>query len=61
MPSSNTFSIKPIKNLINKYAFGKIIDPFANNHKLGITNDLDPSCHADYCMDAIDFLSMFDT
>lgn len=42
MPSKNTFQIKPIKELINKYIFGTIIDPFANNNKIAtITNDLD--------------------
>ena len=42
MPNSNTFSIKPIKELIEKYATGKIVDPFANSNKLAtVTNDLD--------------------
>ena len=30
MPNSRTFSIKPIEELIHKYAYGKIIDPFAS-------------------------------
>lgn len=34
MPNSNTFSIKPIQELIEKYAIGKIVDPFANSNKL---------------------------
>lgn len=34
MPNSKTFSIKPIEELIHKYAYGVIIDPFANNSKL---------------------------
>ena len=43
MPNSNTFSIKPIRELICRYAYGKIIDPFANNSRLAsVTNDLDP-------------------
>ena len=42
MPNSKTFSIKPIEELIHKYAYGTIIDPFANSNKLAtITNDLD--------------------
>ena len=31
MPNKNTFSIKPIENLIQKYLKGKWIDPFAND------------------------------
>lgn len=61
MPNKNTFSIKPIRELIDKYAFGKIIDPFANNNKIAtITNDLDSQYETDYHMDATDFLKMFD-
>jgi DNA modification methylase len=61
MPNSNTFSIKPIKEIINKYAFGKIIDPFANDSKIAtITNDLDISHDTDYHLDATDFLKMFE-
>ena len=40
MPNSKTFSIKPIEDIINKYKYGLVIDPFANNNKLAtITND----------------------
>lgn len=61
MPSSNTFSIKPIKELIEKYATGKIVDPFANNNKLAtVTNDLDTQYDTDYHIDALDFLKIFD-
>ena len=57
MPNSRTFQIKPIIELIGKYAHGIIVDPFANNNKLAtITNDLDPSCDTNYHMDATDFL-----
>lgn len=53
MPNSNTFSIKPIKELIEKYATGKIVDPFANSNKLAtVTNDLDTQYDTDYHMDA---------
>ena len=42
MPNSNTFEIKPIRELIDKYTYGLIIDPFANKNKLAnITNDLE--------------------
>lgn len=60
MPSSKTFSIKPIAELIHRYARGRIIDPFANNSKLAtITNDLDSQYNTDYHLDALDFLKMF--
>lgn len=60
MPNSRTFSIKPIKSLIEKYAYGEIIDPFANSNKLAtITNDLDEQYDTDYHMDALEFLKMF--
>ena len=61
MPNSNTFSIKPINELIYKYAYGKIIDPFANSNKIAtITNDLDTQYDTTYHLDAIDFLRMFE-
>ena len=61
MPNSNTFSIKPIRELIERYLSGTIIDPFANQNKLAtITNDLDPQYDTDYHMDATAFLKMLD-
>lgn len=61
MPSKNTFSIKAIREIIDKYSFGKIIDPFANSNKIAeITNDLDSQYDTDYHMDATDFLKMFE-
>ena len=49
MPCKNTFSIKPIKELIERHARGVIIDPFANSSKIGtITNDLDEEYDTDY-------------
>lgn len=66
MPNKNTFSIKPIKELIHKYINELketnkiIIDPFANNSKIAtITNDLDTQYNTDYHLDAIDFLKTF--
>lgn len=59
MPNSKTFQIKPIRELINKYTYGVIVDPFANDSKIGtITNDLDEQYDTDYHMDALDFLKM---
>lgn len=61
MPNSKTFQIKPINKLIHKYAYGKIIDTFANSNKLAtLTNDLDPQYDTNYHMDALDFLKMFE-
>lgn len=61
MPSANTFSIKPIYEIINRYKSGVVIDPFANNSKLAtITNDLDTQYDTSYHMDALDFLKLFD-
>jgi len=44
MPNKNTFDIKPIKELIERYHNRELvsIDPFANKNKIAsITNDLD--------------------
>lgn len=62
MPNKNTFSIKPIKEFINKNIVeGVVIDPFANSNKIAnITNDLDTQYETDYHLDALEFLKMFD-
>lgn len=61
MPNSRTFQIQPIHEIIKRHAFGKIIDPFANENKLAnVTNDLNPEYDTDFHMDATDFLSMFE-
>lgn len=60
MPNSRTFNIKAISSIIEKYAHGCIIDPFANNSRIAtITNDIDTQFETTYHMDAIDFLNMF--
>ena len=62
MPNSRTFSIKPIREIIDRYANGVIVDPFANSNKIAtITNDIDPQYDTDYHMDATDFLKMLET
>lgn len=62
MPNSRTFQIKPIRELIDKYAYGVIVDPFANSNKIGtITNDIDGQYDTDYHMDAFDFLKMLES
>ena len=62
MPNSRTFSIKPIQKLIEKY-YDKdkiTLNPFANESKYGITNDINPNLNTDYHMDATEFLGKFD-
>lgn len=60
MPNSNTFSIKPISELIERYRDGLVIDPFANtSRKADITNDIGSDYECDYNMDAMDFLASF--
>ena len=60
-PNKNTFDIKAIKEIIEKYSYGISIDPFANKSRIAnITNDLDKQYDTDYHMDATDFFKMFD-
>ena len=61
MPNKNTFSIKPIKDLILlEKNEGIWIDPFANKNKIAtITNDLNPNFDTNYHLDALDFLKLF--
>lgn len=62
MPNSLTFKIKPIKNIVEKYVNGVVIDPFANNSKYGtITNDINPEMNTNYHMDALAFLKIQET
>ena len=57
MPNKNTFSIKPIKQLIDKYTTGVGADAFARNSKVAtITNDLDETTTAQFHLDAVDFI-----
>lgn len=63
MPNKNTFDIRCILNLIQKYNNQNYlsIDPFANKNRIAkITNDLDPESGCDYCLDALDFLKQFE-
>lgn len=61
MPNKNTFSIKPIAELLSRYLLGVSIDPFANSSKLAsITNDIDPDYDTTYHLDALDFLKMYE-
>lgn len=62
MPNHETFSIKPINDLLNYEIKGDIwVDPFARNSKFAnITNDLNKDTNAQYHMEALEFLQMFD-
>lgn len=59
MPSSETFTIKPIRSLV-KWHLSKSnvsIDPFARNNRWATyTNDLNPETQAEYHLKAKDFL-----
>lgn len=62
MPNKNTFDIKPIKELIQKYFKEEYfsIDPFANKSRIAkYTNDLDPSNDTTHNLDALDFIKTF--
>jgi hypothetical protein len=58
MPSKDTFTIRPIRNLIRGYVLGGTgwIDPFAgDNSPAEITNDLNPNKNTTYNLHALDF------
>lgn len=64
MPNSKTFTIKPIKELIERHVKEGIIivEPFANQSKYGThRNDLNPEFGTEYCMDANEFLKSLPT
>ena len=61
MSDKRTFSIRPIKEFVEKHIKGAkvIVDPFANECKYGtITNDLNPDYPTDYHLDALEFLKL---
>ena len=63
MPSSATFTIKPIARLLKKYIPEKPnnwIDPFAGwNSPASLTNDLNPNAPTDYHLEAKEFIESF--
>lgn len=62
MPNKNTFNIKPIKEIIERYHNDSMfsVDPFANTNKIAKQlNDLDPQYKTEYNMDAHEFLQYF--
>ncbi len=57
LPNANTFSVKPIGELVARYLHGVSVDPFARNSGLATyTNDLNPQTTASHHMDAVEFL-----
>lgn len=64
MPNRDTFSIKPIGNLVQKYLKNSTIsiDPFAGNNQWATyTNDLNPNTKADCHVYAVEFLQNLKT
>lgn len=58
MPSSATFSIAPIADLVRRYCrrADVIVDPFSGGSAFGtVTNDLNPGIAAQFHLDAIEF------
>lgn len=61
MPSANTLTIKPIRELVKRYLYdSKVsVDPFARNCRWATyTNDLNPDTAAEYHLEAQEFLAM---
>lgn len=59
MPNAETFSISPIKKLVEHYSsnFPKSVDPFAKDCCYAkYTNDINPDTQAEFHMDAETFL-----
>jgi len=61
MPNKNTFSIKPIDELLGRVMQGYSCDPFANGNTLAdVTNDIDPQFDTMFNQDALEFLKTQD-
>lgn len=61
MPHSDTFSVKPIGEMVQRYLRSSkfSVDPFSRNNRWAEhTNDLNPDTKAAYHMDAENFLGM---
>src|ERR1700759_5401491 len=61
MPSTETFTVKPIRALIERHMGDGIwIDPFCRNSifrdRCSLTNDINPKFAGTHNMDALDFL-----
>lgn len=64
MPNHNTFSIKPIRKMIEKYVTNRLwLDPFSRNSPFAnkcVTNDLSPDFVADYHLESLEFMKLMD-
>ncbi len=62
MPSKDTFTIKPIAELLSRYApFDNLCDPYAGYHSpAGFTNDLNPETPTQFHLVAEDFCKRMD-
>jgi hypothetical protein len=64
MPNKRTFSVPPIGEFVREEmaAVGGLwIDPFSCGCRMAsVTNDLNPEVDADYHVDALEFMAMFD-
>lgn len=63
MPNKNTFSMKPIREIIERYHNENQvwIDPFARNQTFkAITNDLNTEFNTDYNLESLEFLRLFE-
>lgn len=61
MPHCETFTIAPIRERVEAALVrSKVsIDPFARKNRLATySNDIDPNCRSEYCMEAREFLRM---
>ena len=63
MPNKWTFTIKPIKRLLDEELapYDNVVDPFAGMYSPAeIRNDINPEANAEYHLEALEFLQMFD-
>jgi hypothetical protein len=61
MPNKNTFSILPIRKLINKYNNPQFVscDPFSNKSTIAtVRNDMNPIYKTEWCMDSTEFMKL---
>jgi hypothetical protein len=62
MPNNQTFKIKPISELVQRWHFGVWADPFAGNNSPAIhSNDLNSETCAKFHSDALDWLKTLNT
>lgn len=61
MPNQWTFTIKPIRELLEQEIYGAVVDPFSGKYSpASLKNDLNPENEADFHLDALEFLKGLD-